>query len=90
MCGGSQDEADFHQVRFVFILLAYNEKNADVRLDAPWSIQPTYPFAKIATAQLEKMLSSCYSSHGVVHPAARRPANKVTFTIISSPSPKAT
>lgn len=26
MCGGSQDEADFHQVRFVFILL-YNEKN---------------------------------------------------------------
>ena len=32
----------------------------------------------------------CYSSHGVVHPAARRPANKVTFAIISSPSPKAT
>jgi len=31
-----------------------------------------------------------YSSHGVVHPAARNPANKVTFAIISSPSPKAT
>jgi len=31
-----------------------------------------------------------YSSHGVVHPAARHPANKVTFAIISSPSPKAT
>ncbi|EOS35783.1 hypothetical protein C808_04524 [Lachnospiraceae bacterium M18-1] len=50
---------------------------------------------KMRSRRCEKTITmgcrcSGYCSHGVVHPAARRPANKVIFAIISSLSPKAT